>query len=384
MLEKIYLGVLPFIVIADIYIYLLFIKRYSKKPTVAIAWFLPSIILIVGGYFYFISESLRDFRGEFIIIFLVITVSKLVFSISSFVDILLRRFLKKPIYFFTVMGIIAAIVTAGIFLYGCIYGKEQFTVNRIEYFSPNLPQSFDGYKIVQISDLHIGNWKGNTEAIQKVVGMINDLEPDAVMITGDLVHNRADELDGFEEILSSISAKDGVFSILGNHDYGLYRRWSNKEDREANFQDLLKRQATMGWTLLKDEHTFIYHGNDSIAIIGVENEGRPPFPSYGNLDKAMQGTENTAFKVLLSHDPSHWRLEVLDTDIDLMLAGHTHGTQFSIGPFSPAAAMYKEWGGMYQEGNQALYVNVGIAYVLLPFRFGAWPEITEITLRTEK
>ncbi|WP_108822624.1 metallophosphoesterase [Dysgonomonas sp. Marseille-P4361] len=384
MIQKIYLGILPFLIASDIYIYRQFIRKFSKKTFTAIAWFLPSILILLIGFLYFFAETLNEYRGEFTILFLAFTLAKVIFFGFSLIDLPLCYFLKKKTYLFTALGVAAGISTIGIFAYGHIYGKEQFTVNNIEFSSPNLPNSFDEYRIVQISDIHIGNWRYNPDAIKTVVNMVNEQNPDAVMITGDLIHNRADELDGFEDILSGIAAKDGVFSVLGNHDYGLYRRWPNKDEKEANFKDLIRRQGAMGWQLLINENTFIHKGNDSIALIGVENDGQPPFPSYGDLPLAMKGTENTPFKILLSHDPSHWRREVLDTDIDLMLAGHTHGTQLAIGPLSPAAALYKEWGGMYSEGKQALYVNVGIAHVLFPFRFGAWPEITVITLKKEK
>lgn len=384
MIQKIYLGILPFLIISDIYVYQQFIRKFSKKTITAITWFLPSILILFIGYLYFFAETLNDYRGEFTILFFAFTFAKVIFFAFSIIDLPLCYFFKRKSYLFTILGIAAGMSTIGIFAYGHIYGREQFTVNNIEFSSTSLPDSFDGYKIVQISDIHIGNWRYNPDAIKAVVKMVNELQADAVMITGDLIHNRADELDGFEDILSSISAKDGVYSALGNHDYGLYRRWPNKEEKEANFKDLIRRQDAMGWKLLMNENTFIRKGNDSIALIGVENDGEPPFPSYGDLPLAMKGVENTPFKILLSHDPSHWRREVLNTDIDLTLAGHTHGTQLAIGGFSPAAALYKEWGGMYNEGKQSLYVNVGIAHVLFPFRFGAWPEITEITLKKEK
>lgn len=384
MIQKIYLGILPFLIVSDIYVYQQFIRKFSNNKATAVLWFLPSVIILFIGYLYFFAEALNDYRGEFTILFLAFTLAKVIFFTFSIIDLPLCYLLKRKSYLFSALGVAAGISTIGIFAYGHIYGREQFTVNNIELSSAKVPYSFDGYKIVQISDIHIGNWKYNPDAIKTVVNMVNELQADAVMITGDLIHNRADELNGFEEVLSCISAKDGVFSVLGNHDYGLYRRWASKEEKEANFQDLLKRQSAMGWKVLKNEHTFIRKGNDSIALIGVENDGEPPFPSYGDLPLAMKGTEGTAFKILLSHDPSHWRREVLNTNIDLTLAGHTHGTQLAIGGFSPAAMLYKEWGGMYSEGSQALYVNVGIAHVMFPFRFGAWPEITVITLKAEK
>lgn len=213
-----------------------------------------------------------------------------------------------------------------------------------------------------------------------MVDLVNAQKPDLIVFTGDLVNNRAAELDGFEEILSQLHATDGVYSILGNHDYGPYYRWKSKREQVNNLNDLKKRQADMGWILLNNEHTLLHRGNDSIALIGVENEGEPPFSQHGDLPKAQAGT-NGLFKLLLSHNPTHWRREVLpQSDIDLMLAGHTHAMQLAIGHHSPASWIYPEWGGMYMEDNRGLYVNVGMGFVGLPFRFGAWPEITVITL----
>lgn len=243
------------------------------------------------------------------------------------------------------------------------------------------PQAFDGYRIVQLSDLHIGSWQGNTPAIRKLVDLVNAQQPDLIVFTGDLVNHRAVELNDFQEILAGLKAGDGVYSILGNHDYGPYFHWKSKQDQDNNLIELKQRQAAMGWKLLNNEHTFLIQGNDSIALIGVENQGEPPFSQHGDLPKAKAGIEGM-FKLLLSHNPTHWRREVLpESDIDLMLAGHTHAMQLQLGNYSPSVYIYPEWGGMYLEGTRGLYVNVGIGYVGLPFRFGAWPEITVLTLR---
>lgn len=314
------------------------------------------------------------------IIYMAIAAPKLLFFMLSLFDLPFRYFFKWRVYPFTVIGIIAAITILYVVLYGSTLGPRRFVIKEVEFKFTTLPASFDGYRIVQISDLHVGKWEGDTVPLSKMVGIVNEQQADAVMITGDLVHTYAKELDGFEPTLSRIKAKDGVYSIFGNHDYG-FRRWRSNDDKTKNLEDLKQRQANMGWQLLLNEHTFLQKGNDSIALIGVENEGMPPFPQYADLQKAMQGIDSGSFKILLSHDPTHWRREVLDTDIDLMLAGHTHGTQFKLGPITLAPLYYDEWGGLYEEGNQGLYVNVGIGSVIMPFRFGVWPEITVITLR---
>jgi len=317
-------------------------------------------------------------------IFIGVALPKIFFTIISWLDLPFRYFFKWKVYPFTIAGILAAIGMVYIVVYGATIGKTKFEVKQVEFSSPNLPVSFDGYKIVQISDLHIGSWKNNFEPIVKLVDIINQQKADAVMVTGDLVNSRAVELDGFKGILAGIKAKDGVYSILGNHDYGIYHRWDTKEGERQNLENLKQRQINMGWKLLNNEHTFLKKGKDSIGLIGVENAGSRFFPNFSDLSKAMKGTESTRFKLLLSHDPTHWRREVLNTDIDLMLAGHTHATQFALGNFSIAQFVYPEWRGLYTKDNQGLYVNVGIGFVGLPFRFGAYPEITVITLKSEK
>lgn len=381
MIGRILMYLVPLLVIADIYIYVLFIRKFTQKTALRILWFLPSVILLTGAYLFFVSRAITDYRSVFVIIFITIVLPKILFFIITLLDIPFRLFFKWKVYPFSVAGIVAGMAVMYIVIYGSTAGKTRFEIKQVEFSSPNLPESFDGYKIVQISDLHMGNWEGNKVPIEKLVKLVNEQNADAVMITGDLVHSSATELDGFEPILSQIKASGGVYSILGNHDYGLYRRWKNEKEEKENLNSLKQRQAKMGWKMLNNEHTFLVKGNEGIALIGVENEGRPPFPQYGDLTKAMAGTEFCDFKLLLSHDPSHWRSEALGKGIDLMLAGHTHATQFAIGSFSFASLVYDEWGGLYKEGNQGLYVNVGIGHVMLPFRFGAWPEITVITLK---
>ena len=244
-----------------------------------------------------------------------------------------------------------------------------------------MPEAFDGYRILQLSDIHSGSWKGNGEAIRRAVEICNQQKADVIVFTGDLVNSRASELPEFMPLLSDLKADDGVFSIVGNHDYGTYVHWNSDAEREANFQKLIAEEKQMGWDVLLNEHRILRRGNDSIALVGVENSGNPPFPDYADLPRALKGTEGL-FKVLLSHDPTHWRRSVLpETDIQLMLSGHTHDMQVSVFGFSASQFVYPEHRGMYLEEGRGLYVNVGLGFVLFPFRLGSWPEITVITLR---
>ena len=306
-----------------------------------------------------------------------------------------RRFFRLSPKPFVGVGLLLAGLNAAMIVYGCFIGRNRLETKEVTFASTQLPSAFDGYRIVQLSDLHIGSWAGQEQTIRTLVEQVNALNPDLIVFTGDLVNHRAVELDGFEEILGGLKAKDGVYSVLGNHDYGPYFHWKNAAEQADNLKDLERRQAAMGWQLLNNTHVFLYgnaaHSNeamtkaDSVALIGVENEGEPPFSQHGDLPKAMAGTEGM-FQILLSHNPTHWKREVLpDSDIELMLAGHTHGMQFRIGNFSPAQFVYPQWSGLYLDDatSKGLYVNVGIGYVGLPFRFGSWPEITVLTLRKQ-
>ena len=382
--------------VPDAYIYWLYIKKRIKKKmssqklyatSCKLLWWLPSIILAAGfiGARYIGTNNPMSDRRSIIawlgVLILWFGVPKLMFMLASLIGRLFHLIFKRiAVNSFNWAGIILAVCFFGIAFYGTLLGIGHIQVKEVDYTSQHLPQGFNGYRIVQISDIHSGSFKNRAGIIRKLVEVVNQQHPDLIVFTGDLVNQRADEIDQFTEVLSQMKAPDGVYSILGNHDYGNYFRWEKPGDEELNMQHLEQQQASMGWKLLKNRHDILYHQGDSIAIIGVENDGRPPFPQLADLPKAKEGTEGM-FRILLSHDPTHWRREVLpDTNIDLMLAGHTHGAQFMMFGWSPTSWVYDEWGGMYHENNQSLYVNVGIGYVGLPFRFGAWPEITVFNL----
>lgn len=387
MILKILTILILLLILPDVYIYRMFISRSMVTPLIKTLYFLPTLLLL-GGIVCLIvcanSEFMEQYSlsiGYFAIALFIIVFGKILFSICTIIGLPFNYWLHWSKTPFVYVGLLLAILNSGMLLYGTFIGRERFDINKITFTSPRLPQGFEGYRIVQLSDLHIGSWKGNTKAIQRMVNLVNAQKPDLIVFTGDLVNNRAAELDDFEDILSQLRAKDGVYSILGNHDYGPYYHWKSPKDQVNNLIDLKKREANMGWKMLNNEHALLYRGNDSIALIGVENEGEPPFSQHGDLSKAIQGTNNL-FQLLLSHNPTHWRWEVLSkSKVDLMLAGHTHAMQLAIGHHSPSSFVYPEWGGMYKEGSRGLYVNVGLGFVGLPFRFGAWPEITVITLQ---
>lgn len=270
-------------------------------------------------------------------------------------------------------------------VYGTVVERNCSRVKRVEIKSQHLPQSFDGYRLVQISDLHLKSFEGRGRALQRVVGKINALEPDAIVLTGDLVSYGHWELDGLQDILEALQAKDGVYSVLGNHDYSEYHRWSSQQERAAALEMLKRRQRDMGWNLLLNENRSIVRGAERISIIGVENiSGDRHFRTYGDLAKAMEGADGE-YKILLSHDPTHWRKGVVaQSDIDLMLAGHTHAMQVMFFGWSPSSLIYDEWGGLYNEKEQYLYVNRGLGQTVFKARIGAVPEITLIELKSKK
>ena len=272
-------------------------------------------------------------------------------------------------------------------LYGMVKGAHKFQVRSLNLILKNLPSSFEGLKIVQISDVHSGSFY-DKEAVRKGVQLIIDQKPDIVFFTGDLVNNDASELVDYLDIFSQIKAPLGIFSVLGNHDYGDYKYWHSEGEKKANLERLKNLQKQMGWKLLMDEHVLIEKNGSEIGIVGIQNWGaKGRFPKYGDLKKATKGTENLPVKLLLSHDPSHWEAQVLTDfqDIDVMFAGHTHGMQFGIDipglKWSPVQYMYKQWAGLYEQNGQQLYVNRGFGFIGYPGRVGIWPEVSVFTLQ---
>lgn len=270
--------------------------------------------------------------------------------------------------------------------WGALVTRTDYEVKEITLQFDNLPSQFDGYRMVQFSDLHVGSYAGDTTYVAELVDAINGLDANIIFFTGDLVNRQTDEVLPFVPTLSRLNAPDGVFSILGNHDYGDYKNWESPEAKIQNNLWMAQLQANMGWSLMNNCDTVINRGNQSITLIGVENWGEPPFSQYGKLSTAHPALNDDNFKILLSHNPKHWRGEVLPkSNIDLMLSGHTHAMQIEINLFgtrlSPSAWVYPEWGGIYEENGQILYVNIGIGEVAIPMRIGATPEITLITLK---
>lgn len=335
----------------------------------AILWWVPSLLLVLAevglqmGFFHKLSVR---------VLFTTILFS----AFPKVVFILFDAFLP---WFF---ALIPALGVMGWFAFGFIEGWKRLELKHITFTSPDLPPYFDGYRLVQITDFHLGSFPPGNDFVQKVVDATNNEEPDMILFTGDLVNNQASEVEPYLDTLGQLHASDGIYSIWGNHDYCEYGNNHSIGALKKNRRMLYGYQESLGWHQLMNEHHVVSHGKASIAVIGVENPGQPPFTNRSNLKKAMKGLNPDMFKILLSHDPHHWRREVVGKKIQLTLAGHTHAGQLKIGKWTPARMAFKEWGGAYRIGEQMLYVSSGIGGSF-PFRLGAWPELTVITLKRD-
>lgn len=335
----------------------------------ALLWWVPSLLLVLAevglqmGFFHKLSVR---------VLFTTILFS----AFPKVVFILFDAFLP---WFF---ALIPALGVMGWFAFGFIEGWKRLELKHITFTSPDLPPYFDGYRLVQITDFHLGSFPPGNDFVQKVVDATNNEEPDMILFTGDLVNNQASEVEPYLDTLGQLHAPDGIYSIWGNHDYCEYGNNHSIGALKRNRRMLYGYQESLGWHQLMNEHHVVSHGKASIAVIGVENPGQPPFTNRSNLKKAMKGLNPDMFKILLSHDPHHWRREVVGKKIQLTLAGHTHAGQLKIGKWTPARMAFKEWGGAYRIGEQMLYVSSGIGGSF-PFRLGAWPELTVITLKRD-
>lgn len=289
------------------------------------------------------------------------------------------------IRFLSQLGLALAAVPFGSVLYGLTKGRSRFNVAHVPITAKGLPRAFDGLRIVQISDMHLGSYHVGSDIVQHGIDLINAQDPDLILFTGDLVNDFAEEAEPWLDQLKGLKARMGKYSILGNHDYSDYAQWPSLQEKAANLERLKRHHATIGFRLMLDEHLRIEKGGAYFALIGVQNWGIR-FQQYGDLAKARRGTEEAPYRILMSHDPSHWDAQVRGTGIDLMLSGHTHGAQFGVTlaghTYSPAQLAYKQWAGLYEEGGQQLYVNRGFGYIGFPGRVGMPPEITVFELRS--
>lgn len=313
-------------------------------------------------------------------------VPKIVFTAMDIVASLPKLWHSRRWTWLSVAGGVIALAAFLAMWWGALVNRFRIDVNEIDVTVSRLPASFNGLRILQISDLHVGTYGEDDSFIRRLVSEINALHPDVVMFTGDIVNRHSSELIPFMDALSGIDAPYGVYSILGNHDYGDYSDWPSEEAKSADLDQLCRMQSDMGWKLLRNRTEYLRRGSDSVAIVGVENIGDPPFRIYGSLASAYPATGDSVSKILLSHNPAHWTDSIAgreDVNIGLTLSGHTHAMQIEVGGISPASLRYPTWGGLYRDrsGSHALYVNIGAGTVGMPMRLGATPEITLLTLK---
>ncbi|MCB7482357.1 metallophosphoesterase [Christiangramia sediminis] len=391
--------------IVDLYAYQA-LRVFSKNIWVAVIYFIISAV-VIGNLFYQFNQaspngSFGGGRGYAIGIFLAFFVGKIILSLVMLGEDVVRIPMagiqklfgsaesfdmpSRRKFISTIAIGLAAIPFAGL-LYGMYKGKYNFRVLRYTLYFEDLPEAFDGYTISQISDVHSGSFD-NKNKIQYGVDLLKEQKSDMVVFTGDLVNNMASEMKDWKGLFSEIKAPDGVYSILGNHDYGDYHNWESATAKEENLDRLKQTHAEMGWDLMLNENRFIEKNGQRIALVGVENWGIGGFKKAGDLEKAGAGVEENDFKILLSHDPSHWEQQVKShpKKYHLTMSGHTHGMQFGIEipgwfKWSPVQYRYKHWAGIYEEAGRYINVNRGFGFLAYPGRVGIWPEISVIELK---
>lgn len=298
-----------------------------------------------------------------------------------------KKYVRLPVLW---LGAVLALLNIVMVAMAFIIGNKRIDVTEFTYGSKDLPEAFDGFRVVHISDLHLGIYGHDTTRVAELIDKVLAQKGDMIVFTGDLVNFESKEALPFVDQLSRLKAPYGVYAILGNHDYGVYRNFATKEEQVADIAKLVAMEQRCGWQVLRNEHAIVSKDGDSIVVVGVENDGNPPFPKLADIPKALKGIPDSAhggspFEIMLTHDPSHWRRNVLgESSAQLTLAGHTHGMQFRLGKWSPAALVYREWGGQYYEGDRSLVVSVGLGLGAVPFRFGAWSEVCVITLKSLK
>ena len=383
--------ILALLIIADIYFYQA-IKTLTTNSIILSAYWLFDLLLMVG---FFLALTLRRTTQSIsrlipvLMALLLLTLIPKLFGMPVLLleDItrIFRGFPARSRWVSELALIVAAIPFAGL-LYGLTGGRHNYRVHKETLYFDDLPDAFDGFTITQLSDIHSGSFTSE-KGVQKGINLVNKQKSDLILFTGDLVNNTASEMDRWIPVFSKLTAPYGKFSVLGNHDYGDYMQWENEGHQHANLNRLKKVHQEIGFKLLLNEAASIEKDGQSIALVGVENWGKGGFHKYGDLKKATTHVSAEAFKILMSHDPSHWDAVTLDHHhhIHLTLSGHTHGMQFGIELFgwkwSPIKYVYRQWAGLYQKQGKYLYVNRGFGFLGLKGRVGIWPEITVITLK---
>lgn len=382
MIARISIIILLVTLLPDIYMYRRYVKRRLGNVWARIAWWLPTLLITVST----IGVSLtRDFAphnltlfNTYLFITALVVLPKLTFVLCSLAGRLARRMLKLRRNWGNYVGLVLVLAELYILFHGTMVGTDRLNVRQVTIEFDDLPTAFDGYRIAQFTDVHLGSMKD--ELMLRAVTAIDDMRPDLIVFTGDIQNMRPEELPRFAQTLKRLKAKDGVMSVLGNHDYSHY---VNVPPEEALRNERMTRQfeTSVGWQLLLNDNRIVRRGSDSIVIAGGENDGRPPFPAKADLKKTLHGIDAKSFVVMLQHDPSAWRRHILpETNAQLTLSGHTHGGQISLFGLRPTELVGKEDDGLYVEGKRKLFVSTGLGG-FIPFRFYMNPEVVEITLK---
>lgn len=382
MIARISIIILLVTLLPDIYIYRRYVKRRLGNVWARIAWWLPTLLITVST----IGVSLtRDFAphnltlfNTYLFITALVVLPKFSFVLCSLAGRLARRMLKLRRNWGNYVRLVLVLAELYILFHGTMVGTDRLNVRQVTIEFDDLPKAFDGYRIAQFTDVHLGSMKD--ELMLRAVTAIDDMRPDLIVFTGDIQNMGPDELPRFAQTLKRLKAKDGVMSVLGNHDYS---RYVNLPPDEALRNERMTRdfETSVGWQLLLNDNRIVRRGSDSIVIAGGENDGRPPFPAKADLKKAMRGIHAKSFVVMLQHDPSAWRRHILPlTNAQLTLSGHTHGGQISLFGLRPTELVGKEDDGLYVEGKRKLFVSTGLGG-FVPFRFYMNPEVVEITLK---
>lgn len=382
MIARISIIILLVTLLPDIYMFRRYVKRRLGNVWARMAWWLPTLLIMVST----IGVSLtRDFAphnltlfNTYLFITALVVLPKLTFVLCSLAGRLARRMLKLCRNWGNYVGLVLVLAELYILFHGTMVGTDRLNVRQVTIEFDDLPKAFDGYRIAQFTDVHLGSMKD--ELMLRAVTAIDDMRPDLIVFTGDIQNMGPDELPRFAQTLKRLKAKDGVMSVLGNHDYS---RYVNLPPDEALRNERMTRdfETSVGWQLLLNDNRIVRRGSDSIVIAGGENDGRPPFPAKADLKKAMRGIHAKSFVVMLQHDPSAWRRHILPlTNAQLTLSGHTHGGQISLFGLRPTELVGKEDDGLYVEGKRKLFVSTGLGG-FVPFRFYMNPEVVEITLK---
>ena len=391
MITRIAILLILMAVVPDLYIDRRFLRRIKGRRAMLrrLLWWLPTLGMIAYTMVFvfdrqFAPSDIKILNVYLFLVGLLIT-PKCLFALCSAIGWGVKKMIRRKANYGNIVGVVMVVLNWYVLFYGSFVGFDQITVKEMTYESAELPEAFDGYRIVQFSDAHVGTYIGGREhLLSAVVDTINAQCPDMVVFAGDLQNREPQEIRSFVDVLGGIKAKDGVFSVIGNHDYADYIE-ATPDIKAENEKETRELERKMGWRLLVNEHEVVRRGADSIVIAGLDNDGDgKKFPQRGDVRKALEGVSDSAFVVMAEHDPTCWRRKILpESRAQLTLSGHTHAMQFMIGNWSPASFVYKEWGGLFSEGARALIVSTGIGG-FIPFRFGVPGEIVVITMRRLK